>query len=48
MSQALIDLILAILGQNGSCLRDLKIFIDAPLNSPARVDIFRHQQSTRL
>ena len=37
MSLAFIDPILALLGQNGTCFCDWVIFIEAPLNSPARV-----------
>ena len=37
------DMSLALLGKNGICawLRDIRIFIDAILNSPAEVDTLR-------
>ena len=43
ISLAFIDLILAVLNQNCTCFCDFVIFINAPLNYPARVDTFKHQ-----
>ena len=43
-SQAPIGQILVFFGQNGTYFFECVIFIDVPLNSPARINTFRHQK----